>query len=62
MTGDLLTTARAWADDDPHPGDRAEIEALIEAYGEPDLSDPVHARVGGEFTTAEFDAEPGTTR
>jgi phosphomannomutase len=31
VTGELLTTARAWADDDPHPGDRAEIEALIEA-------------------------------
>jgi phosphomannomutase len=31
MTGGLLTTARAWADADPHPGDRAEIEALIEA-------------------------------
>ena len=28
---DLLTQARAWADDDPHAGDRAEIEALIEA-------------------------------
>ena len=28
---DLLAQARAWADDDPHAGDRAEIEALIEA-------------------------------
>ncbi|WP_138760631.1 phospho-sugar mutase [Modestobacter altitudinis] len=28
---DLLATARAWAADDPHPGDRAEIEALVEA-------------------------------
>ena len=27
----LLVTARDWADDDPHAGDRAEIEALIEA-------------------------------
>lgn len=27
----LLATARAWADADPHGGDRAEIEALIEA-------------------------------
>ena len=26
---DLLARARAWADDDPHDGDRAEIEALI---------------------------------
>lgn len=31
MTADLLATARAWADADPHDGDRAEIEALIEA-------------------------------
>ena len=27
----LLDLARDWADDDPHEGDRAEIEALIEA-------------------------------
>ena len=26
-------------------------------HGEPDPADPVHARVGGEFTTAAFDAE-----
>jgi phosphomannomutase len=31
MTEDLLATARDWADADPHAGDRAEIEALIEA-------------------------------
>jgi phosphomannomutase len=31
VTGGLLVTARAWADDDPHEGDRAEIQALIEA-------------------------------
>ena len=31
MTDELLTTARAWADADPHEGDRAEIAALIEA-------------------------------
>jgi phosphomannomutase len=31
VTGDLLASARAWADADPHAGDRAEIEALIEA-------------------------------
>ena len=53
----VLEQARAWADADPHEGDRAEIEALIEAHGEPDLSDPVHARVGGEYTLPEFDAE-----
>ena len=28
---ELLAEARAWADADPHAGDRAEIEALIEA-------------------------------
>jgi phosphomannomutase len=31
VTADLLAAARAWAADDPHAGDRAEIEALIEA-------------------------------
>jgi phosphomannomutase len=31
VTAELLSTARAWADADPHAGDRAEIEALIEA-------------------------------
>jgi phosphomannomutase len=31
VTVDLLTVARAWAADDPHAGDRAEIEALISA-------------------------------
>ena len=31
MTGDLLAAARAWAADDPHEGDRAEIEALVTA-------------------------------
>jgi phosphomannomutase len=31
VNGDLLVVARDWADDDPHDGDRAEIEALIEA-------------------------------
>jgi phosphomannomutase len=31
MSGELLNTARAWAEADPHDGDRAEIEALIEA-------------------------------
>jgi uronate dehydrogenase len=39
--------------------DDAEVyaEALIAEHGEPDLSDPVHGRVGGEYTTAAFDAE-----
>ncbi len=51
-----LTSARALGYD---PQDDAEVyaEALIEALGEPDLTDPVHGRVGGEYTTAEFDAE-----
>jgi phosphomannomutase len=31
MTDDLLATARAWADADPHAGDRAEVLALVEA-------------------------------
>ena len=31
MTADLLARARAWADEDPDAGDRAELEALIEA-------------------------------
>jgi phosphomannomutase len=31
VTAELLAVAREWADFDPHPGDRAEIEALIEA-------------------------------
>ena len=35
----------------------AYAEALIAVHGEPDLADPVHARVGGEFTTAAFDSE-----
>ena len=41
------------------PADDAEVyaEALIEVHGEPDLADPVHARVGGEYTLPSFDAE-----
>jgi uronate dehydrogenase len=41
------------------PADDAEVyaEALIEVHDEPDPSDPVHARVGGEYTLPEFDAE-----
>jgi phosphomannomutase len=31
MTDALLSTARAWADADPHDGDRAEVLALVEA-------------------------------
>ena len=46
------------------PKDDAEVyaEALIEAHGEPDPADPVLARVGGEFTLPEYDAEPGAGR
>ncbi len=51
-----LTAARALGYE---PVDDAEVyaPALVEVHGEPDLTDPVHGRVGGEFTTAEFDAE-----
>jgi phosphomannomutase len=34
----LLQTARSWADADPHDGDRAEIEALIEAENVQELA------------------------
>ena len=51
-----LTAARALG---YRPVDDAErfADALLAALGEPDLADPVHARVGGEYATAEFDAE-----
>ena len=51
-----LTAARALGYE---PQDDAEVyaAALVEAHGEPDLADPVHARVGGEYTLPEFDAE-----
>ena len=41
------------------PVDDAEryAEALVAVHGEPDPTDPVHARVGGEYATEEFDAE-----
>lgn len=51
-----LTAARALGYE---PADDAEIYAdeLIAAHGEPDLTDPVHARVGGEYATPAFDAD-----
>ncbi|SFD93589.1 NAD-dependent epimerase/dehydratase family protein [Blastococcus tunisiensis] len=51
-----LTAARALG---YAPADDAEVyaAALIEAEGEPDPADPVHSRVGGQYTLAEFDAE-----
>jgi uronate dehydrogenase len=51
-----LTAARALGYE---PADDAEVyaEALIEAHGEPDPADPVFARVGGQYTLPEFDAE-----
>jgi len=51
-----LTAARALGYE---PADDAEVyaEALIEQFGEPDPADPVHARVGGQYTLPEFDAE-----
>jgi phosphomannomutase len=38
VSAELLATARDWADADPHPGDRAEIEALIEAENTGELA------------------------
>jgi len=40
------------------PTDDAEVYAdtLIGRHGEPDLADPVHGRVGGEYTLPDFDA------
>jgi uronate dehydrogenase len=51
-----LTAARALGYE---PADDAEVfaDALVEVHGEPDPTDPVHARVGGEYTLPEFDAE-----
>jgi uronate dehydrogenase len=51
-----LTAARALG---YRPVDDAEpyAAALVEVHGEPDLADPVHARVGGEYATEQFDAE-----
>src|SRR3954447_24064402 len=46
VNGDLLVVARDWADDDPHAGDRAEIEALI---GAGDL-DELGRRFAGPLT------------
>jgi phosphomannomutase len=46
VTGDLLAVARAWADDDPDDGDRAEIESLIEAENLEELA----ARFAGPLT------------
>ncbi|MCV2488525.1 phospho-sugar mutase [Geodermatophilus sp. YIM 151500] len=37
MNADLLARARTWADDDPHEGDRAEIEALLAAGDQDEL-------------------------
>ena len=51
-----LTAARALGFD---PQDDAEpyAAALLAAHGEADPADPVHARVGGEYTLAEMDAD-----
>ena len=51
-----LTAARALG---YQPADDAEVyaEALTEAHGEPDLADPVHGRVGGEFTLPDYDVD-----
>ncbi|MCW2534622.1 MAG: NAD-dependent epimerase/dehydratase [Modestobacter sp.] len=51
-----LTAARALGYESV---DDAEVYAaeLLEVHGEPDPTDPVHARVGGEYATAAFDAD-----
>ncbi len=51
-----LTAARALGYE---PEDDAEVyaAALVAVHGEPDPADPVHARVGGEYATAEFDSD-----
>ena len=59
-----LTSARALGYE---PTDDAEFyaEAVLEAHGEPDPTDPVLVRVGGEYTLPDFDAEhfePGGAR
>ena len=50
------TAARALGYD---PQDDAEpfAGAMVAVYGEPDPADPVHARVGGEYTLPSFDTE-----
>jgi phosphomannomutase len=47
---ELLEIARAWADDDPHDGDRAEIEALIEASDRPEALEELARRFSGPLT------------
>jgi uronate dehydrogenase len=51
-----LSAARALGYD---PQDDAEVyaDALIEVHGEPDLTDPVHARVGGDYVLPDVDAD-----
>ena len=51
-----LTAARALGYE-PVDDAEAHAAALLEVHGEPDPADPVHARVGGEYTTEEFDAD-----
>jgi phosphomannomutase len=50
---DLLARARAWRDEDPDPATRAEVDALLDAPGGPDL-DGLRARFGArlQFGTA----------
>jgi uronate dehydrogenase len=56
-----LTAARALGYE---PADDAEVyaEALVEASGEPDLADPVHAHVGGDYLLPEYDADAVAAR
>jgi phosphomannomutase len=50
MEPDLATRARAWIDDDPDPGDRQELEALLRRGDEAELQDRFSVRLA--FGTA----------
>ncbi|MGY1842609.1 NAD-dependent epimerase/dehydratase family protein [Modestobacter sp. SYSU DS0875] len=51
-----LTAARALGYD-PQDDAEAHAPALLEVHGEPDPRDPVHGRVGGEYTLPDLDAD-----
>ena len=68
VTGSLVTPAvdvHAWGATvalagtgrPPYGTGRPEAVLYRIVHGEPDLSDPVHGRVGGEFATATYDSE-----
>nr|MQA36462.1 NAD(P)-dependent oxidoreductase [Modestobacter roseus] len=51
-----LTAARALGYE-PQDDAEAHAPALVEVHGEPDPRDPVHGRVGGEYTLPDLDAD-----